>query len=229
MRTRCGWMIGFVGAVSLLLASGCTDAKDMQIQALQEELEACRSEKASLESRLAAMSSELDNARRRALQLQDMLDQARREAAAQPAVTSQLPAGWQGTSEVAWIDIQAEILFDSGKADLKSAGRGSLSGVVSDINANFAGREIWVIGHTDSDPIKMSKWKDNLELSLGRGATVARELTKMGLDPARVVAAGQGEYHPLAPNDTKQNKARNRRVQIVAVSRPDAALTGSGG
>lgn len=220
------WVVPAVGALAMLLASGCTDAKDMQIQALQEELDACKREKADLETRLASATSELDNARRRALQLQDMLDEANRKLA-ERGPASQLPEGWTGTENIAWMDIQAEILFDSGKADLKPAGRSSLSRVISDINTNFAGREIWVIGHTDTDPIKFSKWKDNLELSLARGATVARELVRMGLEPARVVAAGQGEHNPVAPNDTKANKARNRRVQIVAVQRPSAALLGA--
>lgn len=226
MNARSRLSAAVIGAIAVFAVSGCTDAKDMQIQALQEELENCKKDKADLEARLASCMSDAENARRRALQLQDMLDEARRQLAERPAQPSGpvMPEGWQGNQNIAWTDIQAEILFDSGKADLKGSGRSALDRVMSDIRSNFANREIWIIGHTDTDPIKFSKWKDNLELSLARGAVVARELTKQGLDPARVVAAGQGEHNPVAPNDTKANKARNRRVQIVAVVRPAAAL-----
>lgn len=226
MKACNGFAVVAVSAMALLLASGCSDAKDMQIQALQEELDQCRRDKADLEARLASAMNDSDNARRRALQLQDMLDEARRQLA-ERGTTARLPSEWQGTETFAWIDIQAEILFDSGKADLKAAGRSALSRVLGDIRSSFADREIWIIGHTDTDPIRVSKWKDNLELSQARAAVVWRELTKQGLEPVRAVAAGQGEYNPVAPNDTRANKARNRRVQIAAVARPSAALIGA--
>ena len=85
--------------------------------------------------------------------------------------------------------------------------------------AEFPDRDIWVIGYTDTDPIKVTKhlWTDNLDLSLNRAATVGREFYKLGLDADNIFVAGHGEHRPQAPNDTKANKTLNRRVQIVAV------------
>jgi flagellar motor protein MotB len=60
-------------------------------------------------------------------------------------------------------------------------------------------------------------WIDNLDLSLNRAATVTRELEKLGVPGDLVVAGGQGQYNPRAPNDTRENKAKNRRVEIVAI------------
>jgi len=210
--------VGLIGLLALIAAVGCDSSKDMQIAELQRQVDDLTQRNQDLESQLAMAVRDGENARRRALQLQQMLDEANRKLAEQ----AQLPAGWQGTDTIAWIDVGSDILFDSGKATLKPQGRDALAAVVETIKSSFPDREIWVIGHTDNDPIKHTKhlWKDNLDLSLNRAATVARELYKMGIDPQRIVAAGQGEFRPKVPNDSKKNKALNRRVQIVAVSRP---------
>ena len=78
-------------------------------------------------------------------------------------------------------------------------------------------------GHTDTDPIIKTKklFENNLALSLKRGYVVAQELKGMGIEPKQLIAGGQGESNPIAPNDTKSNKSMNRRVQILAVARPN--------
>jgi chemotaxis protein MotB len=71
-------------------------------------------------------------------------------------------------------------------------------------------------GHTDDVPIHTRMFRSNWELSTARASAVIAFLVEnLGADPARLSAAGYGEYHPRVPNDSPENRARNRRVDIV--------------
>jgi len=107
------------------------------------------------------------------------------------------------------------ILFDAGRANLKRASSTELNHIVSVLQSQYAGRRIDVVGHTDADPIRKSKWKDNWELSAERALTVVRYLVKRGIAKDKVRAVGCGESLPIASNATSSGKARNRRVEIV--------------
>jgi len=211
----------FLALSSIVLLPACSGDKDMQITELQRQVEDLQMTNADLESRLASALNGGDQARQMALQLQQQLDEARRQLAAGTAQTGELPPGWEGTDTIAWMNVSSDILYASGKASLKSAAIDQLRQIAATLNSEFPDRQIWVIGHTDNDPIKLTKnlWADNLDLSLNRAATVAREFYKLGVDARRVFASGQGEFSPKAPNDTKANKALNRRVEIIAVAR----------
>jgi chemotaxis protein MotB len=74
---------------------------------------------------------------------------------------------------------------------------------------------ILFVGHTDSDPIRKSKWKDNWELSAQRALSVVRYLIAKGIDKEKIRAVGCGATKPVASNSTRSGKARNRRVEIV--------------
>ena len=79
---------------------------------------------------------------------------------------------------------------------------------------------IRIEGHTDDVPIRTSKYDSNWELSTARASSVVAHLvTKAGIDPARLSAAGYGEFHPLVPNDSADHRARNRRIDIVVLER----------
>jgi chemotaxis protein MotB len=107
------------------------------------------------------------------------------------------------------------ILFDSGKAELKKASIAELDHIQSVVRDKYAGRQIDVVGHTDTDPIKKSKWADNLELSAQRALTVSRYLIKRGISDDKIRAIGCGESRPIASNATAAGKTKNRRVEIV--------------
>lgn len=109
----------------------------------------------------------------------------------------------------------AEVLFDSGKAELKSKAQESLGKVVSVIQQKVPDRDIGIEGHTDNEPIKMSGWKSNWELSTARATSVLHFMETEGVDPHHLVASGYGEYRPLGSNDTAEGRGRNRRVEIV--------------
>ena len=76
---------------------------------------------------------------------------------------------------------------------------------------------VLVEGHTDNDVYRgQSQVKDNWDLSVMRATNVVKILTSnSGLDPKRITAAGRGEYVPLVENNSSENKAINRRTEII--------------
>jgi len=215
------------GLIFVLGVAGCQDPDKLQIQAQAERILQLETENDNLRSRLAATISDRDVAleRGRALE-QQVFDLRQRLAEASQPV--ELPTGWQGTGDYAWIDIGTEFLFRQGYASLRSEGEAKLQAIVGQIRGSFPDKMIWVVGHTDSEPIKTKKhlYKDNLDLSLARGATVFRALLKLGIDSKQMIAGGQGEYSPKAPNDSPANMQLNRRVQIFAVPKPGQPVIG---
>jgi flagellar motor protein MotB len=208
--------------LGIMAATGCDSGSAMQIQAQQERIYALESANSQLDADLRAARMASDAARNRAMELESDLAAARLALADQPEpVPTELP-NWQGGGAIVWTDVANDILFDSGQIILKNAGKQRLQEIVSQIQANFPDRIIWVVGHTDNDPIVRTKrlYKDNLDLSLNRGYVVAKELRGLGIEPKQLVAGGQGQSNPIAPNDTKSNKSMNRRVQILAIARP---------
>jgi chemotaxis protein MotB len=110
------------------------------------------------------------------------------------------------------------VLFDSGKADLKPESMQILKSIAEILNRDdFKDRLIKVEGHTDTDPIRYSaKFPTNWELSATRATNVLRYLVEEeNIDGSRISSSGYSFYRPIAPNDTKENKAKNRRVDVV--------------
>ena len=113
------------------------------------------------------------------------------------------------------ITFVAEVLFDSGKAELKSTAIEALDKVGSVIKQKVADRDIGIEGHTDNQPIRVSGWKSNWELSTARAISVLHSLENAGVKPNRMVASGYGEYRPVVSNDDASGRSKNRRVEIV--------------
>ena len=123
------------------------------------------------------------------------------------------------------ITFVAEVLFNSGKADLRSEGEDILKKVALVLRQEVSGNDIGVEGHTDNDPIKYSGWKSNWELSTARATSVLHYLVDSGsLDPENLSATGYGEYRPVASNATDKGKQENRRVEIIIKPLPDAKI-----
>ena len=77
-------------------------------------------------------------------------------------------------------------------------------------------RPLRIEGHTDNVPISTREFRSNWEPSTARAATVIRFLIeRVQFDPRRLSAAGYGEFHPRVANDSSEDRARNRRVDIV--------------
>ena len=115
------------------------------------------------------------------------------------------------------IQIKDSILFEVGKAELKAD---SLD-VLNKINALIATlpNNIIIEGHTDNVPISTYQYPSNYELSGARAAIVLRYFTEeMKQNPSRFVFQGYGETKPIRPNDNDENRAKNRRVNILIVA-----------
>jgi len=113
------------------------------------------------------------------------------------------------------INIDNSILFDSGRATLKKPVKTSLA-KIADALINFPENNIQIEGHTDDVPIKTAKYPSNWELSAARALAVLRFFSdNTDMDPRKLSGVGYGEYQPLVPNDTPENRKLNRRVDIV--------------
>ncbi len=110
------------------------------------------------------------------------------------------------------------ILFEFGKADLTPEGEKVLK-KVGEALKNIKGKKIRVTGHTDNvriHPDYVHKFPSNWELSAARAASVVRYFQeKIGLDPEDMEAVGRSFYQPEASHETKEGRARNRRVEIL--------------
>jgi len=115
------------------------------------------------------------------------------------------------------IELRDNVLFETGKASLIAQS----TEVLDKINALISTlpNKIIIEGHTDNIPISNSQFPSNWELSTIRATTVVRYFTETcGQDPARISAAGYGEYKPIVENTTDENRAKNRRVNILIVA-----------
>jgi chemotaxis protein MotB len=217
-----------ISAVMVLLgaaftATGCCEKEKGEISSLradkerlmmanseyQEQINSLEVKNADLREDLAATSQTLEQKNQLIAELQ----------AREPVAPRQEAEGWTTTPFGAKVSVGSDVLFSPGRATLTKAGQGELDKVVSAIRSNYAGLPVRVYGFTDSDPIQKTKklWQDNLDLSANRAMAVTRYLRDKGVDAARIETVAMGETHPVAPNDSKANKARNRRVEIFVI------------
>ena len=112
------------------------------------------------------------------------------------------------------IALPNDILFDSGRTDVKSAGKAALASVAQ-VLATVPDRNFLIAGHTDNVPIHTELFPSNWELSTRRAVEVVRYLIAQGMNPKILAAAGYGEFDPIADNDTAERRAQNRRIEIV--------------
>ncbi len=112
------------------------------------------------------------------------------------------------------IDFSNKLLFKSGNAELLEDGR-ELLGIIA-VALKQSSSPLRIEGHTDNIPISTKKYPSNWELSTARAVAVLKFLHEEHHIPAeRLLAMGYGEYRPIVPNDTPENRARNRRVRII--------------
>ncbi|MCF8110394.1 MAG: peptidoglycan -binding protein [Desulfobacteraceae bacterium] len=120
---------------------------------------------------------------------------------------------------------QAELLFDSGSADLRPDGKKhleKLAGELKKISEKIPDDIDWVLridGHTDKRPIQTKRFKSNWELSTARAVEVVKFLAEQGIPEKRMAAAGFSKFHPLDPVDTPEAYQKNRRIEIKLTAR----------
>ena len=114
------------------------------------------------------------------------------------------------------LQVDESILFDSGKAEIKDSSIHVLDTIAKIIQETD--NEIVAEGNTDNVPINSSAYRSNWELSTERALSIVRYLIEnKNINPNRISLKGYGEFNPIVPNDTPENKAKNRRVDILVV------------
>jgi len=187
----------------------------------KNELAACNAARSETETRLTAATQELDVYRKVAeANKQKLVDVQQRENQLRERMQKELTdksveiEQLRGQLTVRMLD---KIVFRSGSADILPEGMEVLDKLVAVIADSTD--IIRVEGHTDDTPISDKlkvKYPSNWELSAARASAVARYIeTKHHINPKRLESLGFSMYHPVAPNDTDENKQRNRRVEIV--------------
>ncbi len=213
--------LGQLQAMLDISAQADADAK-VQIENLGSQLNAALARVAGEQRRRA----ELEEAERVRLEAENKdLAKFRSEFFGQ---LSQLLDGREGVRIVGdRFLFSSEVLFTAGSADLADEGRLQIAGVVEILN-EIAGKIPesidWIIrvdGHTDDVPLSGTGIiRDNWELSQARALSVVRFMQDdLGFDPRRMAATGFGEYQPVAPQDTPEGRAQNRRIELKLTER----------
>jgi chemotaxis protein MotB len=117
-----------------------------------------------------------------------------------------------------YLTITGTVLFENGRADLTPGAKKIIKGVFDLLTS--IDNPVRIEGHTDNVPIHTAQFPSNWELSSARAVNLLRYLIEeYKMDPQRLSAAAYGEYHPVVPNDTLENRAKNRRVEISILSK----------
>jgi len=126
--------------------------------------------------------------------------------------------------------LDTDILFDSGKDELKPGAAKLLAEMARVLNASDAADlRLMVVGHTDDQPIAKTQGNEafptNFHLSTARALAVAKELRRQGVKHDRMGVAGFGSHQPIAPNTSAAERHKNRRVELFVLA-PDVPVVG---
>jgi chemotaxis protein MotB len=112
------------------------------------------------------------------------------------------------------VRLSESLLFGPGNANLMPEAQDLIDKIAAILATTH--KHVRIEGHTDNVPIHTAQFASNWELSTARASSVIRYMIdKFGFSPEMLSASGYGEYRPVAPNDTPENRAKNRRVEFV--------------
>jgi chemotaxis protein MotB len=228
-----------------LVAGGCVSKgefekaqaeKSQEIDALQKERAALEQQTRELQSQRKALEDQKVALERQQSNLRTELDTVARQKAQLEAANQQTKSQYDGLvanlneevkkgqlqvrqyKDMLTVEVAEQLFFDSGRAALKEQGKDVLKRVGEALKG-YEDKVIRVVGHTDNVPIATSQFPSNWELSVARATTVVRFLQSSGIPPERLVAAGRGEFSPIAPNDDADGRRKNRRIEITLLDR----------
>ncbi len=185
-----------IAALAVLSLSGCAGTRELQHKDV--EIAELKQQIRELEAQLAKRDTQAVN----------------NTAPGQgtTALTDDVGVDVSETAEGTMVTLASDVFFRSGSNEINAAAKSTLNRVVAIIEKEkkYAGKKIRVDGHTDSDPIKRSKWKDNQELSEARADSVKTYLLGRGIADSRVKTVGHADTKPVG-----KDKAKNRRVEIL--------------
>ncbi len=202
-------LVVFLGGCAMF---GGTETEDQQPEPREMEEEKTRTEEKmeTIKTENERLRDLLEKQMERVQQLQEKNRQIRREL-------EQTVDGGEvrqdGRNVV--LNLQEKVLFAFGSVTVTEDGKSTLKQVAS-VLKNHPERPIRVEGHTDNLPIQTEQFPSNWELSAQRAINVLKYLVYgQGVGKERIAAVAYGQFQPLVPNDSQQNRAKNRRVEIV--------------
>jgi len=197
------------------------DAKELEVQQLNQKYKDEQGKAAALEAKvkqLQAKNEELTTSTKKLSEEKGELEKKSSEyEQLANSLQGEIKAGAIELSELKGkmtVKMKDKILFSSGSAKIGKEGQDALA-KVADALGNVKGKIIRVEGHTDDVPTAKGLYRTNWELSVARALAVVTCLQSNKVDPALLSAAGYGEYHPIAANDSPENRSLNRRIEIV--------------
>ena len=184
------------------------------------------------EESLQKKEDELRERNKKLIELQDALAKNEQAVKALKSKVADALLGFEGKGLTVhqkngkvYVSVDEKLLFKSGSYESEKPGAEALAEIRKVLEQN-TDINIMVEGHTDNVRYAGSgSLADNWDLSVKRATTVARTLLKGGtVEPSRVTAAGRGEYMPIAENDTKEGRQKNRRTEIILTPKLDELL-----
>ena len=203
------------------------DTRDARVLVLTKKLESLGQDVSRLTNEAGSKDAELETAKKR----MEELRKAQAQAEARAAQFRKLVTQFKTLTDAGKLQVEIrenrmivrlgdKILFDPGKTDLKPEGKDALK-QVTEVLKGLQNRNFQIAGHTDNAPMKSAKFRSNWDLSTARAVEVLNFMISAGMEPKRVSAAGYAETSPVAANDTLDNKAKNRRIEITLVPNLD--------
>lgn len=188
--------------------------KTDRLSSLSNELETARQTIQDNEDTIASLREKIESLKRERKQRVAELEQQNRQLEQDLSEIKEATTRREGKNVV--IDLKSRILFRLGEHKLREQARQTLE-KISEVLEKYPNRPIMVQGHTDTVPVLSdSRFPTNWHLSAARAVSVVQYLTnQQGLNPDRLGAVGYGEHRPLRPNNSKENRQLNRRVEIV--------------
>lgn len=206
--------------VSFMSLSGCTDwhkkymGLEVEHQNLQGRYQNCVGSLDANNLQKSQMASRLQQYEMTVAELQKQIAE-QKSAAKASGFGDNYDVDYDAQKGTLTVTLPNAILFSPGKASLKSVKNADLDYITKVLKSKYQGKMIDIVGNTDSDPIKKSKWKDNWQLSSERALAVLRYLNKKGIKANLIRAVACGSARPIDSNSTAAGKSRNRRVEIV--------------
>jgi chemotaxis protein MotB len=183
---------------------------------LRDRIAALEMERGKLASNLSATQKEMDELRRVHAQAEQRNELYRTLMTKLRSMIEAHTIGVEIRKGKMVVKLADQILFDPGKAELKSDGQAALRQVAA-VLRDIPDRDFLVAGHTDNRPIRASTYRSNWELSTARAVTVVQFLQAEGVDPRRLAAAGYSEFDPVGDNGASETRALNRRIEVVVM------------
>lgn len=191
-----------------------------RLRALGEEVEGLESERGALQSSLEETTRALEELRAREAEQQARLAAYRQTLERFRSMVDSGRLRIRIVRNRMVIQLADDILFDSGRANLKPEGEVALTEIAA-VLREIEDRQFQVAGHSDNVPVRNRRFQSNWALSAARAVTVAQFLIEQQVPADRLSAAGYGDTQPVAPNDTPEGRAQNRRIEIVMVPNLD--------